>query len=57
MAKFTRLCEEHGYTGSYSSVKRYINKKKFVMKVLEKGYLPLDHLMAYDQADFGAFLY
>ena len=30
---FCRLRDEYGFTGSYSSVKRYVRKKKYVMKV------------------------
>ena len=57
MRIFTRLRDEHGYTGSYSSVRRYVRKKKFVMKAQKAGFLPLEHPMGYAQVDFGAFLY
>lgn len=54
---YDRLRDELGFTGSYSSVKKYVRKKKFVMRTQSNGYLPLDHPMANAQADFGAFLY
>lgn len=38
---YTRLRDEHGFTGGYSSVKRYVRRKKFVMKQASEGYLPL----------------
>ena len=33
--------EDQGYHGSYSSVRRYVRKKKFVLKLASEGYLPL----------------
>lgn len=54
---FSRLCEEHGYTGSYSSVKRYVRKKKSVMKMKSEGFLPLAHPAGEGQVDFGEFMY
>ena len=54
---YDRLREENGFKGSYSSVKKYIRKKKFVMKTQIAGYLPLDHPHACGQVDFGEFLY
>ena len=54
---YDRLKDELGFTGSYSSVKKYVRKKKFIMKVQSAGYLPLDHPRAHGQVDFGAFLY
>lgn len=41
MRIYHRLQEEQGYPGSYSSVRRYIYKKKLVMKLAAEGYLPL----------------
>lgn len=54
---FCRLQDEYGYTGSYSSVKRYVRKKKFVVKTESNGYLPLEHSKGCGQVDFGAFQY
>lgn len=54
---YDRLRDELGFTGSYSSVKKYVRKKKFVMRARNAGYLPLEHPLASGQVDFGAFLY
>jgi transposase len=54
---YDRLRDEFGFRGSYSSVKRYVRKKKFVIKMQNAGYLPLDHPLACGQVDFGEFLY
>ena len=54
---YDRLRDEFGFTGSYSSVKKYVRKKKFVMRAQNAGYLPLEHPLACGQVDFGAFLY
>ena len=54
---YCRLRDECGFQGSYSSVKRYVRKKKFVMKTHSEGYLPLAHPAGDAQADFGEFLY
>ena len=54
---FCRLRDEQGFTGSYSSVKKYVRKKKFVMKMATEGYLPLAQPKGYGQVDFGEFLY
>lgn len=54
---YDRLRDELGYRGSYSSVKKYVRKKKFVMKAQSAGYLPLDHPQACGQVDFGEFIY
>ena len=51
---FDRLRDELGFTGSYSSVKRYVRKKKFVLKSKVNGYLPLAHPLGSGQVDFGA---
>ena len=40
---YDRLRDECGFPGSYSSVKKYVRKKKFVMKAATEGYLPLAH--------------
>ena len=54
---YKRLQDECGYKGSYCSVKRYVRKKKFVMRSHSEGYLPLAHPAGAAQADFGEFLY
>ena len=36
---FCRLRDEYGFTGSYSSVKRYVRKKKYVMKCALPGFV------------------
>jgi transposase len=54
---FHRLQKEHGYSGSYSSVKRYVVRKKDVMKRESEGFLPLAHPSGHAQADFGSFKY
>ena len=53
MRIYHRLCDEHGFTGCYSTVKKYVRKKKYVMKTLSAGYLPLDHPKGWGQVDFG----
>lgn len=54
---YKRLQEKYGYTGGYSSVKRYVKKKKIIMHSAHTGCLPIEHLMAYAQLDFGEFIY
>src|SRR5215469_15376671 len=54
---FHRLQEEHAYRGSYSSVKRYVRKKKYLMKQTEEGFLPLSQPQGHAQLDFGKFKY
>ena len=54
---FCRLRDEYGFRGSYSSVKRYARKKKYVMKVQSAGFLPLERTPGCGQVDFGEFLY
>lgn len=57
MRIYHRLQEEQGYLGSYSSVRRYIYKKKLVMKLAAEGYLPLAQPAGQGQVDFGESLY
>jgi transposase len=52
-----RLCMEHGYSGSYGSVKRYVAMKKAEMKKHKESYLPLAHPPGHAQVDFGKFKY
>ena len=54
---YARLRDEKGYPGSYSSVKRYVRKKKLVMKLAAEGYLPLAHPAGNGQVDFGESIY
>lgn len=54
---FCRLRDEHGFTGSYSSVKRYVRNKKFTMRAESSGYLPITHPQGWGQVDFGEVLY
>ena len=54
---YDRLVKEYSFHGSYSSVKKYVRKKKFSMKSKAKGYLPLNHPKGCGQVDFGAFVY
>lgn len=54
---YNRLCEEKGYTGSYSSVKRYVRKKRLTMNLDQTGYLPIHHPAGWGQVDFGEFMY
>jgi len=57
MRVYTRLRDEYGYTGSYCSVRRYVRKKRYVMKSSQTGYLPIDHPLGWGQVDFGEFMY
>ena len=57
MRVYHRLQEELGYGGSYSSVRRYMRKKRMVMKLADQGYLPLAHPGGTGQVDFGESLY
>ena len=54
---YYRLCDEFGYTGSYSSVKKYLRKKKAQMSTKPNGFLPLAHPPGEAQLDFGEFIY
>lgn len=54
---FCRLRDEQGFTGSYSSVKRYVSKRKFVMKQEKEGFLPIAHPPGWGQVDFGKFMF
>jgi len=54
---FNRLRDEHGYEGSYNSVKRYFHHKKVQMKKYRESFLPLAKVAGYAQADFGEFKY
>ena len=57
MRIYHRLADEQGCQGSYSSVKQYVRKKKFVLKLAAEGYLPLAQPCGHGQVDFGESLY
>ena len=57
MRIYHRRVEEQGYQGRDSSVKRYVRKKKFVLKLAAEGYLPLAQPCGHGQVDFGESLY
>lgn len=54
---YCRLRDEYGFCGSYSTVKKYVRKKKYKMNVTKDSYLPLNHALGSGQTDFGAFQY
>lgn len=54
---YRRLQREHGYEGSYGSVKKYVNKKKEEKRRNKGGYLPLMHTAGNAEIDFGEFVY
>lgn len=54
---YSRLQKEHGYKGSYCTVKRYCQRKKDMAKKLGEGFLPIAQPPAHTQVDFGEFKY
>lgn len=54
---FERLRDEKGYCGSYTSVKRYVRRKKRAMHQNRDGCIPLEHPKGEAQVDFGKFVY
>ena len=54
---FKRLQKEYEYTGSYTSVSRYVRKKKWSMNQQSEGFLPLAQPAGHAQVDFGEFKY
>ncbi|MDL2249010.1 IS21 family transposase, partial [Tyzzerella sp. OttesenSCG-928-J15] len=52
-----RLVKEKGFTGSYSSVKKYIRKKRLREGKTLDGSLPLSHNKGHAQIDFGELKY
>ena len=54
---YTRLRDEYAFEGSYSSVKKYVHKKKYVMKSQGPGYVPLENIKGAGQVDFGENIY
>ncbi len=60
MRVYERLRDELAYTGSYSSVKKYFRKKKYLLGLKNKsqeGFIPLEHPPGHAQLDFGEVLY
>ena len=54
---YDRLCDEADYTGSYSSVKRYVHRKRVSASQGKAGFLPISRPMAHAQVDFGEIVY
>jgi transposase len=54
---YDRLRKEHSYEGSYSTVKRYVARKKAKDKKISEGYLPIAQPPGHAQVDFGEFKY
>ena len=54
---YQRLKKEEGFDGSYSSVKRYVNRKRAEMAKYKESFLPLAHPPGHAQVDFGKFKY
>lgn len=54
---YKRLKKEEGFGGSYSSVKRYVNRKRAEMAKNKESFLPLAHPPGHAQVDFGKFKY
>jgi len=54
---WTRLRDEHSFPGGYTSVKRYVVKKRFLLSQARAGYLPLAQPPGHAQTDFGKFKY
>jgi transposase len=52
-----RLKEEHGYPGCYTSVKRYVARRRWFLNQAREGYLPLSQPPGHAQTDFGEFKY
>ena len=52
-----RLREEHEFPGGYTSVKRYVAKKRWMLTHEREGYLPITQPPGHAQVDFGEFKY
>ncbi len=50
---YHRLCDEHEFQGSYSTVRDYVRKKKKQLYESRTACVPLTHLMLNGQVDFG----
>lgn len=57
MRIYTRLREEKGFLGSYSSAKRYIARKRWLLNEGREGHLPIAQPPGHAQTDFGEFKY
>jgi transposase len=54
---YDRLKEEYGFNGGLRTVTEYVSRKKKLLAESIEGYLPLEHLPAESQLDFGEFKY
>jgi len=54
---YNRLKKEHGFKGSYSSVKNYVNRKWLELAKHKESFLPLSHPEGSAQVDFGDIKY
>lgn len=55
---YDRLVEEQKYAGSYSSVRRYVRRKRILMRQkVNEGSLPISQPQGHAQVDFGKFHY
>ena len=54
---YDRLKAEKGYVGSYSTVKRYVARKKAKDRKVSEGFLPIAQPPGHAQIDFGKFKY
>lgn len=55
---FDVLCEQHGFEGSYSTIKKYVRERKQEMGTqTDAGYLPLAQIPGTAQVDFGEISY
>lgn len=54
---YTRLRDEQNFSGSYSSVKRYVVRKRWLLGQAREGYLPIAQPAGHAQTDFGEFKY
>jgi len=52
---YDRLVNKSGFTGSSSSIRRYVHMKKLHMKQTPQGFLPLMHPLGYAQCDSESF--
>lgn len=55
---YDRLVKEQAYAGSYSSVRRYAQRKRILMRQqVNEGSLPISQPQGHGQVDFGKFQY
>jgi len=50
---YNRLQKEQGFKGSYTTVKRYVNRKREQTRKRKEGFLPLEQPPGHAQIDFG----